>query len=196
MSQIDSRLKVREWIEQGYFSSLGHRPDRLNVQAILGEPDDFGAGKNRLKLWRYGAIEFHFTADGELLVIHVDNFGVVSARDDMWGLDHSPDMKMVKSKLADLQIRFEQSFSVDSNILRTETDVVLSFDTEGSLESVSQQFEGPARRRQVSVTLDDHHFAKLRMLASLAGQSMSGYLSVLAADALDECIVEDDKRSF
>lgn len=193
---MDTRLKVREWIEQGYFSSLGHRPDRLSIQAILGEPDDFGAGETSLTLWRYGAFEFHFASDGELLVIHIDNFGVVSEQDDMWGLDKIPDLKTIKSKLADLQLRFEQSFSVDSNTLRTETDVVLSFDTEGALESVSQLFEGPARRRQVSVTLDDQQFAKLRMLASLAGQSMNGYLSGLAADALDEGVVEDDNRSF
>lgn len=184
-SAARTALNVLDWITDGCFPAIGQRPTRSAVLQALGEPQHRGAGKAYNALWCYGAVEFHFAQDGAVRLIHIDNFVTSSDAVDLWILPKHPTISQLETELSDRDVDVAD-FEVPAGTGRKlSTGVEFYFNSEGVLNAVSQRFDTPHRRRQISVELDEHHFEMLRRWSGATQRSMSSLLSEVARAALD-----------
>lgn len=180
---MTSKLDLEELLALGEFSVLGSVPHREKVRAILGPPDDQGVGKNSTLLWRYGAVEFHFSQEGKTKLIHVDHFHLESPRIDLWCLQSGVTMTEVIEGLRAKAI----GFSIDGeNRIATEKGVVIDFFDSGAIHALWLEFESPTRKKQISLSLDDERYSKLRKRSEESRQSMSEILAKIVEAEIDQ----------
>lgn len=178
-----SKLDLEELLVLGEFSVLGSIPHREKVRAILGPPDDQGVGKNSTLLWRYGAVEFHFSEEGKTKLIHVDHFHLESPRIDLWCLQSGATMTEVIEGLRAKAI----GFSIDGeNRIATEKGVVIDFFDSGAIHALWLEFESPTRKKQISLLLDDERYSKLRKRSQEGRKSMSEIVAKIVEAEIDQ----------
>jgi len=75
-------VSMIEFLRTGAFGSVRLGMPRLDVEEVLGSPDDVSTMMNKNRrpaIWKYGDIELHFDPDGDdLLSIYTDEFDVPS----------------------------------------------------------------------------------------------------------------------
>lgn len=83
---------VSNWLLTGTIGPLGGGTSRSDVQALLGEPDDWLADtpKETSSVWRYGAMELGFDDDNAVHYFQVDTVNLASDSDGAIKLDWGP----------------------------------------------------------------------------------------------------------